>query len=318
MNNSIIEMTGQIGGFFRIDAVRLDAAGEEVGRRNLAPWQSNLITNSGMEQLKTGAETVRNYCHVGTGSAVPAFTDTVLQTWRASTNTLNGAEARGLVVTPAYYYYARRVYRFATGAASGNLSEVGLAAAGSSSSALFARALIRDSGGNPTTITVLPDEVLDVTYEVRVYVDTADVSGSVVLGGVTYTTTCRRAMLEGSNPYTNRFLQGQWFQSNFSNESGTMVYTGTLGPVTGKPSGTEGINVYNAGGTTAAGPAGSYYMDTTSTWQLDQGNLAGGIRSYVPGSQFGAFQIQFDPVVPKDATKRLTLTFRWSWERYTP
>ena len=59
-------------------------------------------------------------------------------------------------------------------------------------------------------------------------------------------------------------------------------------------------------------------MDTTSTWQLDQGNLAGGVRSYVPGSQFGAFQIQFDPVVPKDATKRLTLTFRWSWERYTP
>jgi len=318
MNDSIIEMSHRVGGFFKIDAVRLDDAGAEVGRRNLAPWQQNLITNNGMEQLKTSAASSREYCHVGTGSAVPAFTDTALQSWRAATNNLNGAEDRGIVVTPTYYYYSRKVYRFATGTASGNLSEVGLASGGSSSSALFARALIRDSGGNPTTITVLPDEVLDVTYEVRQYVDTSDVAGSVVIGGVTYTTTTRRAMLAGGNQYTNRFLLGQWFQSDFADEVGTYVYAGTLGPVTGQPAGERQMNSYNAGGTVSAGPAGSYYVDTTSAWELSQGNVAGGVRSYMPGSQFGAFQVQFDPALPKDATKRLTLTLRWSWERYTP
>ncbi len=318
MNHSIIEMSHRVGGFFKIDAVRLDDAGAEIGRRSLAPWQQNLITNNGMEQLKTSAVSSRDYCHVGTGSAVPAFTDTTLQTWRAATSTLNGPDATGIVVTPAYYYYARRVYRFAAGAASGNLSEVGLASGGSSSSALFARALIRDSGGNPTTITVLPDEVLDVTYEVRAYADTSDVAGSVVIGGVTYTTTCRRAMLSGGNQYTNRFLFGQWFQSDFSDETGTYVYAGTVGPVTGQPSGERQQNSYNASGTLSPGPVGSYYMDTTAAWELSQGNVAGGVRSYMPGSQFGAFQVQFDPALPKDATKRLTLTFRWSWERYTP
>jgi len=318
MNHPMIEMTGRVSGFFKVEAVKLDGAGNEVARRSLAPWQKNLVTNSGMEQLKTNAAAIRTYCHVGTGSAVPAFTDTTLQAWRNSTNTYAASENIGLVVTPAYYYYARQVYRFAAGMASGNLTEIGLSSGGASTSALFSRALIRDTSGNPTTVTVLADEVLDVTYEVRVYVDTADVAGSVVIGGVTYATTCRRAMLSGGNQYTNRFLQGQWFQSDFSNEAGTYVYAGVLGPVTSKPAGEEQMNSYNAGGTVSPGPSGSYYVDTTATWELSQGNVSGGVRSFMPGSQFGAFQVQFDPALPKDASKRLTLTFRWSWERYTP
>ena len=53
------------------------------------------------------------------------------------------------------------------------------------------RALILDGGGSPTTLTILSDETLDVTYTIRVYPPTTDVTGSITLDGVSYGYTIR-------------------------------------------------------------------------------------------------------------------------------
>src|SRR5690606_35005019 len=54
----------------------------------------------------------------------------------------------------------------ARGAAAGNVSELTACYAANNTSAM-ARAVVRDEMGNPTTITVLSDEVLSVTWEWR-------------------------------------------------------------------------------------------------------------------------------------------------------
>ena len=73
-----------------------------------------------------------------------------------------------------YYRWAKVTWRFGQGVAAGNISEVGL---GWGNSNLWNRALIKDANGNPTTITVLSDEYLDVVSEIRDY-PTLSSSGS--------------------------------------------------------------------------------------------------------------------------------------------
>ncbi|KAK6697260.1 hypothetical protein SNK04_014178 [Fusarium graminearum] len=66
-----------------------------------------------------------------------------------------------------------------SGVGTGNLSELGT---GTSSTNLFSRALIRDPiTGNPVTITKLPDEFMDVTFELRAYVSASDTTGTVTI-----------------------------------------------------------------------------------------------------------------------------------------
>lgn len=50
---------------------------------------------------------------------------------------------------------------------------------------------------------------------------------------------------------------------------------------------------------------------------LNDSNLSGGIRSILILSNSGVcrYQIQFDPAIPKDNTKVLSLTIQHSWAR---
>src|SRR5690606_8917143 len=98
----------------------------------------------------------------------------------ASSNTVPSNTA-GTTSAAPYYTWMRKTFRFAAGVATGNLSEVGISWL--TTGALFSRALILDSGGLPTTITVLADEVVDVTYEFRIMAKTDDETGSVTFTG---------------------------------------------------------------------------------------------------------------------------------------
>ncbi|WP_251258216.1 hypothetical protein, partial [Enterobacter hormaechei] len=143
--------------------------------------------NAGLDLLGTTDDTyVYTFCRVGSGNTAPAVTDTVLVSQVASSSTQqainNGVDRSG-----AFYAWVRRTTRFTTGTAAGTLAEVGVSP--TTSGPLFSRALILDSGGNPTTITVLPDETLDVTYELRLYPTLTDATGTVDIAGVTYNWT---------------------------------------------------------------------------------------------------------------------------------
>lgn len=275
-------------------------------RRVLADWFANLITTNGAN-LYAGSGWA-NMCAVGSGNATPQLTDTALQTLVASQNGAFSSVA-GTTSSAPWAGSLTLTYRFDAGVAAGNLSEVGV---GSSATNLFSRALILDGGGNPTTVTVLPSEALDVTYKIFQYSPTADVVGVVNIGGVGYAYTLRAALASGA---------ATWAPSNSETSalSTAQVTNGAIAAVTGSPSGSSSSSSSNS---TAAYSSGSFTRTATSTWGLPAGNLSGGITAalFSWGSQArrGAYQVGFSPAIPKDGTKVLTLSVSHSWAINTP
>ncbi len=183
----MIHLEQKVCGFYKLEAVKKSKSGKET-KRLLADWFPNLITTAGLNYMGTNRSYAFNtstrggwltYCIVGSGNTTPAFTDSVLANKLAATSSMT---AMTLTVESTSPYYRKMVlkYRFAEGVAAGNLAEVGI---GWSSTACFSRALILDGGGNPTTITILSDEYLDVTYEYRIYPKETDDTGTVIFTG---------------------------------------------------------------------------------------------------------------------------------------
>jgi len=128
------------------------------------PWQDNMILDQGFEYLITGGLGTLNSFGVGSSSQDVQPTDTGLIApiafTSASSSVTNGWDAEG------GFGWSRAVRSFARGAAAGNISELTTGYVANNTSAM-ARALARDAMGNPTTITVLSDEVLTITWEWR-------------------------------------------------------------------------------------------------------------------------------------------------------
>ena len=287
----------QCAGWFKLEAIRSDGT-----RRVLADWFPNLILNGGLDRMGANSDYL-NWCQVGSGSTAPVATQTALVNRIAGTNTIQ-ADVNGAQASAPYYGWCRLTYRFAQGVAAGNLSEVGVGWATSGS--LFSRALILDGGGSPTTITVLSDEVLDVTYELRRYPGTVDLTGTVVLDGVTHNWLSRASGVTDS---------GHWAGTGAMALDWDAAFNGDIGPVTASwPSGASGL----LSATPLAYSSGSYTRAATVSAGLGDSNLSGGIRSILItayGLGAGRYQIQFDPAIPKDNTKVLSLTIQHTWAR---
>ncbi|CAB4241298.1 hypothetical protein UFOVP60_7 [uncultured Caudovirales phage] len=288
---------------------KLEAINEETGeRRELAPWFNNLITDQGLNHLGTSG--IGQYCLVGTGSTTPSETDTTLANKLAHTTT-NAGVTYGGQATTTYYSWVRVVFRFAAGVAAGNLTELGV---GISTTLLFSRTLIKDGSGNPTTITVLPSEALDVTYELRMYAPSADTTHTTVIGGVPYTGVVRPSLVTNSGNGDAWGVRSFVVPSSLNGISPTFtVFSGAVGAVTAGPSGTQETltgsvaeSVYSQNSLNRSG---------TITCPLSEGNLAGGIGAVAINTTLGRYQIGFSPSLPKDATKVLTLSFTLSWNR---
>jgi hypothetical protein len=301
----------QLKGFFKLEATDV-ITGQ---KRTVADWFPNLILNNGLNRLGVRGQQplIASYCHVGTGNSAPIATETSLVTPLASTNTNLGSSS-GYTAGPPEFVWATFTRRFAAGVAAGNLTEVGMGW-GPGAGVLFSRALITDVGGNPTTVTVLATEVLDVTYELRIYPPTADVTGQVTISGTTYDYIIRPAELNNNLYWNASSINFYSVEIGHSLGSFTWAYTGTLGSRTSSPSGT-GFGTSASLGSMVAYSNNSYQADGTVTFDLTQGNLSGGIRSFVvPMNGLAAFQTQLTPAIPKNSTNVLALNVRFSWAR---
>lgn len=290
-------LTAQVAGRFKLTAIRPDGT-----ERVLADWFDNLILDGGLDRMGVGAFAEK--CRVGSGNTVPVNGDTALVAQVAEADPYSftdGWDSGGTL-----YGYKRTVYRFSTGSAAGNLSEVGVGWAGG---ALFSRALIKDGGGAPTTITVLADEILDVTYELRIYRPTVDTNTNITISGTNYTCTVRAANMGSWRPNTlmnygaggdgNQLVQG------WGNDA-------ALGSVTAQPSGTM-----NVGGVYAT-PVGSYANGSYQRAYKAIVSIADGstpIKAMIFYTPCGIYQMLVAPNIPKDATNRLTFNFNISWAR---
>jgi len=321
-NNTVVLPSARVEGRYKLETFKManDEAGElyEVpnSRKVAADWFENIITNQGLNKLgTTPLALAADYCHVGTGTTAELATDTSMETFVAATQGTISAASVAQTSTPPYYISYARTKRFGEGVAQGNLSEVGMAWTGSGST-VFSRALIVDGGGSPTTVTVLSDEYLDVTYEYRVYPPASDSTGTITLNSVSYDYIARPSEIDlaASNGWNIPNQHGVETDINYQK-----AYTGNIGATALlSPSGTA------ASATSVAN--GSYSNESLEgegvvTWGLTEGNI-GGIRSVRLQIGWTMFQIQFDATVggatiPKDATNILTLTLKHSWARAT-
>lgn len=311
-----------MAGLYRFEAFKQDAVGNEVPgtRRVVADWFPNLITDLGMRShMVDSAGDLMSSCRVGSGSVPPEPTDTALAA-PVGNNSSDHSPAVGFSNAHPYYGWRRLTYRFNAGVAAGNLSEVGVFG----SAGMYSRALIKDSSGDPVTVTVLPDEVLDVTYELRVYVPTSDSVYTVTDSGsgIEYTFTIRAARA-GSNSWC-----GQSPSSSHIGKTWNSTYlrvapaTSGLAPTTDLPTGLSGGIHIGVGWSPVIQDEGSFTASRTLTLRLTAGNVAGGIGAMTFGDEgYGTscswmFQAAVSPVIAKDGTKTLSLTVALTLTRY--
>lgn len=311
----VANIVSRLRGMFKLDVIRSDGS-----LKKSTGWFPNLITNAGLDAIGSTVGWLL-YCHVGTGNTAPANTDTSLVTWLASSNGYQTQTGAANGISP-YMANRTQTIRFAAGTATGNLSEVGMGP-NIGNTGMFSRALILDGVGAATTITVLAAEALDVTYQLNNYPPLADVAGSVVLSGITYTTNMRAANAGATASWD---LLGSAGIGQYGERGGcvttnpmTTYSTQTLGAITAVPAG-------SSSGTAVAPTyltytASNYFVDTQVNFGLGDGNSSGGIGSAVISlgrafGRFGNFQCSFTPVIPKDATKVMMMVVRHTWARY--
>lgn len=270
-------------------------------------WIPNLITNAGLNRLGSGGWS--GWCHIGTGTTAPAVGDVALAVQAASTNSTAPGGGNSNSGSPLYRTTATLVYRFNAGQLNGNYTEVGISW---SNSTLWSRALIVDGGGSPTSITVTSSEFLDVFYRLTMVPDLTDHNYSCTIQGVNYGVT-RRASWVGSAGAWNPNRSGAWIPAGGQGSNIISAYSGTLGAVTGFPSGTQATK----GGSPSVGAYvnNSYTRTSSVSIALGELNVPGGIKSIAVDDSVGSWQHQFSPVIPKDDTKVMSLSFSMSWGR---
>lgn len=309
---------GVAGLFHNVEVLRADGSVKyETGEFK------NLVLDQGLTRMvQFGTNNVTppdcfSVCSVGTGNTPPSTGQTQLDNQVAIASTSGSPTGAGHNYEDGYIW-ARYTYTFALGAINNqNIAELGIGWGGGTS--LFSRALIRDTEGNPTSITILSDEQLRVTWEHRRYWPQEDITGSIVnegnKGGVyNYTVRPSRVSTWSIGPaVASGIVIMNYSSSTYSNSSpGIFDGTSELGEINDRPSG-SGVNYANM--QTRIAPDGNKARGRISLG-LTQGNLAGGIGALVFGKANNAwfanntgmeFQMAFDPPIPKTSEDLLEI-----------
>lgn len=312
----------KVGAWFKLQAVNVSTG----AIRELTDWFPNLVLDSGLERMGVGGWITG--CSIGTGNSLPVESQVQLDAFLArTTNAI--ATSSGIVATPVWYQYVNRTWRFTPPTATGNLSELGL---GWGDNLLWNRALIRDSSGNPTTITVLPDEFLDVISQIRVYPNTQDATNTInIRNGVgeivsTHTATIRPANIGTfSLANTTQFMtEAIGFVPPANPPYAIRVETrnGSIGGVTGQPSGSQ-IGTASFTSNFNEQCANLAYIPDSHSKRLVARfrNLAAGNGSISAArveTSLGQWQVGYSPAIIKTSNDIIDLNFQISWGRYTP
>lgn len=293
-----VNMHSQIGARFKLVAHK----GDGVPTKE-TEWFNNIVLDAGLARMSVGTWIDR--CCVGTGNTTPAVTQTALASFLASTTSINATTTSIQTSATPYYRSVTITWRFSMGVAAGNISEVGM---GWANTNLWNRALVLDANGNPTTITVLSDEYLDVVAEIREY-PTLSTTGSFNL-------VDKAGAIKSTHSYTGSPLMLS-ASATFAKITSTIfaVYSGVKNDsVISNP--TTQI------GTTSTSTV--TYPTSTSTqaiWTLALATANGTHQSFLlqmdglAGSFYYKFQIS--PTITKTSAQIMTYTTTMTWGRYT-
>ena len=285
----------------------------------------NLITDVGMNRWGDARDFRVNasyslFAHllgkfvVGSGQRPPAFTDTALQSpikIAASDVTLQSESSS---YSRGWYEITVR-YQSARGEFAGNLSEIGIQHT-SLNGPLWSRALILDSEGDPTTITVLPTDFLTCYYTLRIHIPQTDAIFNIDVdygndGGLVPTVVTTRPLnTEYSDP------RGGWGLQVWRGDGAARLqfYTGGLAaPTATAPLGTA---IGNSIFTCVKLPyiTDSYQLFVSREDGLND-HLGANLRTAHLVALYGVWQLEFDPPLEKNNTQTMNWTFGYSWAR---
>jgi len=270
----------------------------------------NMITDSGLDLI--GAGYLASKCAVGTSSNPVQKTDIGLGNKVAETtsfhNVNSGHWETGVNTVGTPFYWGRNTFRFAQGVAAGNLTEVGIFG---SDNKLFSRALIVDALNRPTTLSILEDEYLDVTYELRIYPYLEDTILTVEIENETgkhqHTCTCRAA--DTASPiYYNHYMSSI---ANYTGSNNFAFSKQELQHHTGSPERSYGMIPRKS-----SYQPGSKSLTFLGSAGLDFANFEHGIKSIVLDTSKGSFQIGIDPPIMKDNFTITGAEIEITWDRY--
>lgn len=317
--------TASMSGRYRLEVRRNGELIKDTG------WFDNLITDAGLEAIGTGQDLIQ-YAMVGTDNTPPAVGNTTLGA-QIAFKTPRTSASTNIVAGPPRYAYYRGTWVFPQGAIVGNVAEIGV---GWSSTAVFSRSLTSE------VISILAIDQVTLVYELRMYIPTADVTGSVEIAGVTYNYTMRPlctasnsgawylgwgcafpALGSGARPWailapgSNGYV-ALAFKAPVALQTDTTrstLYTTDGGATLASYAGASTAAASTSSVSNSAYVANSKYGQFTSTHGVDNGNDAAGIRAFILSGMLGTYQVVLDASIPKDNTKVLTLTWRQSWAR---
>ena len=293
------------------DTVRLDTG-----------FFPNVITNLGLDAIGNDNYLFK-FCAVGGGNSTPLNTNTKLDNFLAVGSPISSESKYDYdpVRDTEFYKCSRTVgYRF-EGLDNKNISEVGLVGDyASGQHPAYTRTLIKNSAGEPTVITVLSGEILELQYRLWQVFDVKDKDQVVtaMIDGVEvpFNVKIRLAGVGGTNinnswSYTNIVGRGVMYSSSLR------FGTGEIGGITGQ---TSGITFLSPSATSweAYQPSTykrKFYVNASITEAVHP------IRSFLFFTGLGAYQVRFGTVdgdLPIDKTNQdiLQLGFEMSWGRY--
>src|SRR5690554_6876904 len=199
MSTAQFKSTLGVGSRYRLEVYKAEN-GQLV---RASGWSENLIPTRGLDMIMGLASDDRAQlnCAVGTGSAVPQMTDTQLQQPFATSGSVQSLTRDWQTSEVPYWHKITARFRFNAGVFNNtNITEVGTIAP-YASNWLFSRALVVDANGNPTAVTVLSDEYLDVVWEYFVVVGEYSGTFNQLIDGVStpFDYTIRPIGMSGSN-----------------------------------------------------------------------------------------------------------------------
>lgn len=290
-----VDLKVGLSGRFKIEKIKNNR------RQVLLDWFPNLITNNGLNLMVGSAKF--NKCFVGSGSGTPQVSDTQLESLIAESDSAGSIDSG--IDTNNKFTYMRRTFTFDAGSATGNLSEIGV---GASSTDLFSRALILDDHGNPTTITVLSDEILVVTYECRVNQPLGDYNLSVDGYSVVLRAQSIGDTDAWAGPHRPIYMDTEVSTADPGRAS---AWTGPIGDVYSTPSGTRygrssvSTDSYNDNSYTLTGEILFDISDANDTLTAFSWSWAA----------MGGWQMSVDPPIVKTSSDELRIKTRVTWGR---
>lgn len=287
-------------------------------------YQKNMILDTLLDFLGSGSTSsggqgfeLYNSCAIGSGNSTPTPTQTALDSFEYVSNLeageirknydYNGDNSEFYIVSQETQYKFNITKNL-------NISEVGLVANKDASAAnynLLTRALIKDSLGNPTSISLKSGETLTIFYKLYKAISLNEESYVINLldgdgGSVEYNAIVKPAMV-GDVSHA-RFDTLQFV-------IGGGLSTQDLGDINDKPLSLDISSFYF----NHYSYLGGYKKKAFMTLSISQYNKS--LRSIFINNSLAVVQIRYgsvigDKPIPKTSKDRLELTIEFSWGRY--